>query len=185
MRFMNSPVSRSGWKNPQSALFPRHASEIQAIGRLEPPMVYRWVTENALVNGACGFGRLGADFWPPFEFKCWYHPFDQWLLWPGPEGADGTVRFEALREGIQEAEARIQIEKAGKDTAEPAKAVLAERIRVMGSIPTGPQWPLMGENYDGWQERSWNLYAAAAQAAGGKAPGAEEKAKFFAVAGSK
>jgi len=173
------PVSQQGWKSSGNVLFPRVASQIQAIGRIESPMALHWLPENCLVNGAAGFGRLGADFWPPFAFGNWYHPFSNYMLCPGPEGAEGSVRFEALREGLQEAEARIQLEKAGKDAAEPAKTVLAERIRTIGALPTGSDNQPMCEYYGGWQERSWDLYAAAAAALGGKAPGAEEKSRFF------
>ena len=58
--------------------------------------------------------------------------------------------------------------------------MLAERIRVIGSLPAGNGDTPMCEYYGGWQERSWDLYAAAAAAAGGRAPGAAEKARFFA-----
>ena len=44
--------------------------------------------------------------------------------------------------------------------------------------------PIINEYYGGWQERSWDLYAAA-EALGGKAPDAAEKAKFFGAAGGK
>ena len=72
---------------------------------------------------------------------------------------------------------RIYLERTGKDKAEPAKTVLADRIRLLGAIPTGPAYPLVAEYYAGWQERSWDLYAAAAN--GGKVPNAKQKAHFF------
>jgi len=171
------PVSRKGWQQPGNVLFPRVASEIQAIDCFDAPMAYRWITENALVNGASGFGRIGADFWPPFAFANWYHPFENYVLCPGPDGADSGARFEAIREGVQEGEVRIWLEKNGKDQAEPAKTVLADRIRAVGALVSGSP-SAIGSYYPGWQERSWDLYAAAA-AAGGKAPSAEDKARFF------
>lgn len=175
------PVSHQGWKNPGAVLFPRIASAVQAIGQLETPMALRWLPENCLINGLCGFGRLGADYWPPFAFGNWYHPFQNYLLYPGPAGAEGSMRFEALREGLQEAEVRIQLEQTGKDAAEPAKTVLADRIRAIGTLPTGNSDAPLCEYYGGWQERSWDLYAAAAAATGKTAPSAADKAKFFAV----
>jgi hypothetical protein len=44
-----------------------------------------------------------------------------YLLAPGPKGPGTTTRFEAFREGLQEAEARIFIEKALLDPARSAK----------------------------------------------------------------
>ncbi len=79
----------------------------------------------------------------------------------------------------EEAEVRIQLEKAGRDQAEPAKSVLAERIRTITALPCGDGEAVMAEYYGGWQERSWDLYAAAAAAFGGRVPGADEKARFF------
>jgi len=152
---------------------------VMAMGRFESPMSMRWLTENALVNGAAGFGRLAADYWPPFAFGNWYHPFVNYLLYPGPNGPEGSVRFEGLREGVQEAEVRIYLERTGKDRAEPARTVLADRIRLLGAIPTGPAYPLVAEYYAGWQERSWDLYAAAAAANGGKVPDPRQRADFF------
>jgi Glycoside hydrolase 123, catalytic domain/Glycoside hydrolase 123 N-terminal domain len=172
------PQSRYGWKQRGNVLFPRVASEIQAIDRIDSPMAFRWITENALVNGASGFGRIGADFWPPFLFANWYHPFESYILCAGPQGADSSARFEALREGVQEAEVRIWLEKSGKDKAEPAKTVLANRIRTVGALVTGSPSSI-GAYYPDWQQRSWALYAAAAAAGGGRAPSAAEKKKFF------
>ncbi len=174
------PVSRCGWKNPTDLLFPRHASQVQAVGRFESPMSIRWLTENCLVNGAAGFGRIGADYWPPFTFGNRYHPFVNYLLCPGPDGAESSVRFEALREGVQEAEVRIWLERNGKDKTEPAKSVLAARIGALSAMSTGSDYTPLAAYYANWQERSWDLYAAAARAAAGRAPSAADKKKFFA-----
>ena len=86
------PVSHQGWKNPGALLFPRVASAIQAIGQFESPMAMRWLPENCMVCGVSGFGRLAADYWPPFVFVNWYHPWQAYILYPGPEGAEGSVR---------------------------------------------------------------------------------------------
>ncbi len=173
-------ASRQGWKKPGAVLFPRIASAIQATGVFETPMAMRWMPENCLVNGVSGFGRIGADYWPPAVFPNWYAPFQTYLLCPGPQGAEASARFEALREGLEEAEVRIQLEKAGKDGAEPARTVLADRIRAVSAVPCGDGETAMGEYQGGWQQRSWDLYAAAAAAFGGRAPGADDKARFFA-----
>ncbi|MCX7591579.1 MAG: DUF4091 domain-containing protein, partial [Kiritimatiellae bacterium] len=173
------PVSHRGWENYGNVLFPRVASQIQAIAKIESPMALRWLPENCVVNGAAGFGRLGADFWPPFEFSNWYHPFQGWILAAGPNGAESTVRFEVLREGLQEAEARIRLERAGRDTEEPVKSVLAYRVMCIGALPTGSDSEPLCGYYGDWQQRSWDLYAAAAVAFGGRAPAEIERERFF------
>jgi hypothetical protein len=106
------------------------------------------------------------------------------FLAPGPDGAISTVTFELLREGMQECEAKIFIEKALFD--KEAKARLGEGLiekcwnmldvrrelqRLMRSID-GPTWQTgsrWGQDlYHGfnWQERSEELYSAAAEVAG-------------------
>ncbi len=177
-RKTGEPQRRYGWKQSGNVLFPRLASEIQAVNRFDSPMAFHWLTENALVNGASGFGRIGADFWPPYNCSNWYGLFERYLLCPGPDGAEASVRFEGLREGVQEAEVRIWLERSGKDQIEPAKSVLADRIRQIGTLGTG-NVGMLNSYYAGWQERSWELYAAAVAAAGGKVPSAEEKITFF------
>jgi hypothetical protein len=98
-----------------------------------------------------------------------------WLA-PGPDGAVSSVRFEMCREGIQELEARIFIEKnvladaggrarVGEELARRCEKILDER---------DTPWPLMswGANgiavwypASGWQERSGKLFALAAEVA--------------------
>ncbi|MGQ9662002.1 MAG: glycoside hydrolase domain-containing protein, partial [Kiritimatiellia bacterium] len=173
------PVSQMGWKNQGNILFPREASQIQAIAGIESPMALRWLAENCLVNAAAGFGRLGADFWPPFKFSNWYHPFANYILWHGPDGAESTVRFEALREGLQEAQVKIELEKAGKDSVEPASSVLMNRLMCIGALPTGSDSEPLCAYYGGWLQRSWDLYVAAAEVFGGNVPSAENHRLFW------
>ena len=101
-----------------------------------------------------GVGRIGADFWPVARDKrgqrrgwVWdRYPQSKWhscnlcshMLNPGPDGPVATARYEALREGMQECEARIAIEKVltdpglkgrlGSDLAAQAQALLDERV---------------------------------------------------------
>jgi hypothetical protein len=169
------PESKMGWKRSGDVLFPRGASEVQAVGAWDSPMSMRWLVENCLVNGASGVGRMAADYWPPEGFANWYQPLVNHLFYPSKEGPEGSVRFEAFREGVQEAELRIQLERAGKDRAEPAKTILDDRIHLLWAVPAGPTYPLLGEYYAGWQERSWDLYAVAS----GAAVDAKEKQRYF------
>jgi hypothetical protein len=104
-------------------------------GPTYPLSLWRVSVEAALVHNDAGLGRIGADFWPVlgrdsirrgrkhsvglsgrYPESCW----DQLNLdrateatfAPGPAGAVRTERSEQIRQGIQESEARIFIEKA-------------------------------------------------------------------------
>jgi len=144
-----------------------------------------------------GFGGLGADFWPVLKDKrgrrrgtlSARYPKSSWrnlnirtaLLWAGPEGAESTVRFEMLREGIQECEARIFVEEAlleGKlkgTLAERCQSILDKRVHAlkdgMGeSWAYGGHWATKKNEFPkfihgGWQQRSKTLYDAAADVA--------------------
>ncbi len=79
---------------------------------------------------------------------------------PGPDGALSTVRFEMMREGVQECEARIFIEKAlldkdrrarlGEELAARCERLIIERTRsVLRSI----------YNYAWYSTVDWNNYA--------------------------
>ena len=104
----------------------------------------------------------------------------------GRDGAISTHRFEMLREGIQECEARIFIEKAilekkiSGDLADRCRKILDERIlplRIGTSLLAqkadgdNTWWNapgLLGYNWyvgSGWQEPSEKLYEAAAEVA--------------------
>ena len=166
-----------------------------------PVTAYRLAGEMNIAGQQRGFARLGADFWPVLKDRRGRlgslqarYPKTTWrnlnicscLFSPGGDGALSTQRFEMLREGIQECEARIFIEKAilaktlPDDLAERAQAVLDERIvpmrmglTLLASGEDGDStwwnWPgLMGYNWyvgSGWQERSRKLYTAAAEVA--------------------
>ena len=78
-------------------------------------------------------GRIGGDFWPVLKDKrgtrrgwVWNrYPQSLWhscnlmshMLDPGPEGPVATSRYEMLREGMQQCEARIAIESVLTDPA--------------------------------------------------------------------
>jgi hypothetical protein len=109
----------------------------------QPLAEQRSIAEWALLSHQSGPGRIGLDFWPVLGRRPgrpragWTHtsdsisaryPESSWnqlnlqrcceaLLAPGPNGAIPTVRYEMVREGIQECEARIFVEKALVDPA--------------------------------------------------------------------
>ena len=102
------------------------------------------------------------------------------LLGRGRDGAVPSAVYEALRTNIQECEARIFIEKALQDEAKKAKLgvglakrcrdLLDERIRFcnratghMGGGTDAPGWLWFVGS--GWEKRTAELYAAAAEVA--------------------
>jgi hypothetical protein len=140
-------------------------------------------------DGLRGVGRLGADFWHVLPArtgqKSAYHLLYlkqgdhavnlQWsayhLLSQGPQGALSSVRFEMLREGIQEAEARIFLERAILDgrldsvLAARCQTVLDERAMALvwardGSADSPAGW--LGFAGPGHRDRTLRLYEAAA-----------------------
>jgi len=157
-----------------------------------------------LAGNLAGFGRLGADFWPVLKDKKGRvrgrisdgrFPRSVWrnldirvaMFAAGPDGAEATARFEMMREGVQECEARIFIEKAllddtlraklGKTLTDRCQALLDDRTQGVaraflvtrkGKQSQGNSVSIEGyETYLNWnwQERSDELYAAAAQVA--------------------
>jgi hypothetical protein len=156
-----------------------------------------------------GLGRIGADFWAPFknnkgrrEGYAWSrYPQSLWhslnlsshMLVPGPDGPVASTRYEYLRQGLQECEARIALEriltdealkaKLGTDLAKRCQDVLDERLRETwraGSEMniTGREYAtgkLGGDSYggyaghcwyvgSGWQERSQKFLNLVAEA---------------------
>lgn len=169
--------SLMGWKNPElHVVFPRIENHVLTVDTFAEPLAFRILAEKSLVHGARGVGSMGFDYWGNYG-AAWNRGGNNTdvnmleLSWPGPEGAEGTVRFEAFREGIQEAEARTALEKVldgglGK-TPEGGKVweVLDARVLETSFIPA--YWPTpLAQYYTGWQERSRLLYETAASLAG-------------------
>ena len=161
-----------------------------------PLTYYRLFGEWNIAGRQRGFGRRGADFWPVIEGprglrrianryvqSDWgnrniFQP--DWLA-PGPKGAISTIRFETVREGIQECEARIFIEKAlvdetqraklGEELAARAQQILDARTRYIiweGLSGARRFQAHLGSVWypgSGWQQRSVQLFSAAAEVA--------------------
>jgi hypothetical protein len=184
-----------GWKSTfRRTTFPRAGSNTVGTIRTEtPPIRYRLALEGMLAAGLHGFGRMGADFWnliPGRYNRKWpilgRYPHSSWaqltlynssayVLAPGPDGPVATVRFEMIREGVQEAEARIFLERALTDDALRAKLpdaladrcqqVLDERIRAVLRTRSGADANWLYYLSSGFEPRNDQLYAAAAEAA--------------------
>jgi Glycoside hydrolase 123, catalytic domain len=151
--------SMSGWQQENLvAQHERHAAEF-------PASRWRHIAELNITGRQRGIGRLGGDVWrcvkdrhgrrrgrvdERFPESFWRNlNFSSSLLAPGAKGAVATYRYEALREGVQECEARILIEEAVADEALRAKlgeelvarcrALLVERTQCLLKAATSMQ----------------------------------------------
>ncbi len=194
-------TSRQGWKNPRLMVqFARDVTE------MNPPTLFWLIGEHNIGGDQRGFARFGADFWPALKDTrgertsrvAGRYPKANWrnlniktaMLGAGPQGPVATARFEVLREGVEECEARISIEQAlneGKlspELAAKCRELIAERNRavVMGLSPHKAEGFLSAASYQrihdwqdlgnvgyywyltsGWQARSGQLYDLAAE----------------------
>jgi len=141
-----------GWRRPEMW------TQFWRYTRNDMPITtFRFMGETSLLAGYRGFARMGGDFFPVFKNKrgelvagvSARYPKSYWnnlnvevaFFARGERGAIPTARFEMLREGIQESEARIFIERAladdtlrgrlGDDLAKRAQDVLDERARAL------------------------------------------------------
>ena len=160
-----------GWKDPAFHVHnPR--SDILAPMR---PYAFRLVVPRCIQIGLGGLGRVGADYWAGTYLHATRgaHGMVPGLavaavLWPGPDGAESTARYEALVEGLQEAEARIALQRAldgGKlsgEQAERARRALVESERTTRIIPPFNRMGLLGRYYCSWRANARRLYGAAA-----------------------
>ena len=193
-----------GWRRPELVAF-----YSRAMSENSPITGFRLTAEMNISGTQRGLGRLGGDFWVVLKDRrgtkvgrvSERYPLSSWrnlnihmsILSPGPDGAVATARFEMLREGIQETEARILIEKAltddalrarmGDKLADRCRALILERqlacLRGLGIQPKTQKYGYIGdgsaqfgkEGYlwfaeSGWQERSRKLFEAASEVAG-------------------
>lgn len=107
------------------------------------PAQFRLFANAGVLGRSNGFCRQGIDKWPVVnphrpdsEPRRMVHGTGGWgnlyrhkvraLAAPGPDGALATVRFEMMREGLQETEARIYIERAIVDPAK--REVIGDEI---------------------------------------------------------
>jgi len=177
--------------------FPRAGSRCFGAMRTWAPFaLYRASTESVLAAGMRGIGRVGADFWPVVPAAkganvrgqagrkySLVHRFPaswaqlqltnstSYLLCPGKNGAIATARFEMIREGLQEAETRVFLEKVladkvrraklGDELARRCQALLDERTRTLIRGTQG-SW---GHYLSGLPQRTAELYTLAGDVA--------------------
>jgi hypothetical protein len=192
-----------GWKDSPFIFAKCPRGELQTWSHLAAYYSYPEMWMAALGwrdKGSCGFGRIGADFWPVLKNKRGrvvgslidrFAADSTWgtltlgyqapaaLLGAGRKGPVPTFRSEMIRQGLQEAEARVFIEKIltdktrraalDKDLVERCQAVLDERVRNMiraaGRMEAHDTIDWLWYASSGWQERSRELYSAAAELA--------------------
>jgi len=152
---------------------------------LQPPMVVRTLAERAILLGDKGAGRMCIDYWPIAGRRSRERNlFNRWptstvnqrrptlcsLALPGRDGPVAGIKFEAMREGLQEVEARMFVERAlvrGRitgDLATRCRARLEARHQNCRTLHSNysPRRAALGE---GWQKRSAGLYRLAAEVA--------------------
>ena len=190
--------SLHGWASPNLyALFER----VELDGY--PMSKWRTFAEQAVTGDIRGVGRTGADTWFAVRDKAgrraarvWErYPLSDWMmlnvgssmLAPSPEGPVATMRVEALREGAEESEAIIVLEKAvlekklDAETAKRVKDLLTERRvemwRSLGVWQIGAKFGFVVTSWrerpavtgytwfvgSGWQDRSERLYRLAGE----------------------
>jgi len=174
-----------GWQRPQMALaFNRYGFGPVCLYPTPSVWAFRILMEADLASGHRGAGRIGADYWPMEAgsrrsggggtfYARWRDSATgqtglgancRALLAAGPDGPISSARFENVREGIQNAEAVIFIQKAlldkkvTGDLAAAAWQVLDERVNAMRVHGLG-----LGRAR--WQQRDRALYRLAGQVA--------------------
>lgn len=129
-----------------------------------------------------GIGRIGLDGWrvrdpqTGEQRNTWMRHNNAWyrlvrlttgeLTVPGPDGAAPTLRHAQIREGLQEAEARITLERLLREgghaeLAGEIRAFLRDWNSARYFTGEGFRFPLLPD----WADRSMQLYALAARAA--------------------
>jgi len=149
---------------------------------------HRLLAADSLMRRLPGFSHLCLDYWrcPKVSKHRGGMLYGHWvrsgnypgdpepghLTWPGPDGAEPLTAFEALREGIQEAEAMIVISEALTDRAKQIGPALAGRCRqalvdylayCRSRNQFRYQYVYKHMNHYGWQELSARLFALAAE----------------------
>ncbi len=140
-----------------------------------------------------GMTHIPLDFWQDEDGRSllgrysrlnWSTGFHRlntfWLVGPGPDGPVATARYEMLREGFLEAEARVKLEIAlaagwiDGELAERARELLEQRAKVLwldGRFGRGhgEQWQKGGDHDYGvaedWQDSALELFNLAAEVA--------------------
>ncbi len=164
---------------------------------------YRTFAERALYSSTRGIGRICLDYWymagatrthyrndstkdyfNRYPHSCCFQrrPTITQMGWPGPEGAEPTVRFEAMVESLQAAEAVMHLSdaidnrsaKIGAELEGRIRRFLARRVRTVFSIGGLRGNTRQGSNIHaypfGLRRMNRELYDLAAEVAGKTGP---------------
>jgi len=135
-----------------------------------PPLLFRTMT----TNWGC-IGRIGLDFWDAGKVRSAprstsFFSHVEALTVPGPDGPAPTVRFQMLREGVQDAEVKTAIVrsylKLPEEARKPYRALLDELQMRMGW--GHPFYLSQCELVFDWPAYVARLHLAAAELAGEK-----------------
>jgi hypothetical protein len=148
----------------------------------------RTMAERALWTGKQGLGRICLDFWPVMKGKrgratdiynryphsscAQREPSLKSMTWPAPYGAESTLRYEALVEGLSEAEALLVVSEAvaehkaklGAGPAAECEKVLADRLAFLWACTRNTRGHFHTYHY-GWQDLNRRLFDCAAAVA--------------------
>jgi hypothetical protein len=177
-----------GWQRKQMCLaFNRYGFGPLCLYPNPRVWAFRMLMEADLASGHRGAGRIGADYWRMPDVRSrsggagtFYMRYPQSsvgqtgmaancaaLLAPGPAGPVSSVRFENVREGIQNAEAAVFLQKALLAKTLPEK--LAGRCRrALDARIHAMRTYTLGLGHAGWQQRDRTLYGLAAEVAAHK-----------------
>ncbi len=165
--FLIEGESKKGWKGRDQILLctPRVDCGAIVVNGTAMPWAFRIFPERAIYTGYQGTGRAGGDYWAKsYHDGCKHNGGAPGFsimktLWPGPDGAEPSGRFEAMIEGFQELEARIFVEQTldrGALSAEKTLYVTEQLARHYKGTFAGGQ---------DWQARSKAMYQLATEVA--------------------
>ncbi len=178
-----------GWqKDGMFVSNPRLHNTVQEIFGYTPPFAFRIFPNRALGLGYTGIGRMGANYWGTWAGQSLSAPSRiengqsianaelvdftiKDLLWFDAAGGriHSSQRFEMLREGLQEAEARIALEQAlvaGKLNAAlqgRVREVLERHQNEVNYITRRTNSHLTNDHSQRWQQRIQELFDLAAE----------------------
>lgn len=146
------------------------------------PATFQIVLEKMMTTDRWrGLSRHALDFWPvdgnPIigRYHRWHNLYRanaRYFTYPGPDGAVSSIRYEALRTGIQETEASLLLDRAFHHHSDRLSRDLRERIQSIKNDRIAHF--ILGEGSDdswdwfagsGWPDRSLMLYQTAAEVA--------------------
>jgi len=189
--------SLAGWSRPDLMAYFNRGNRLENT----EPATWRTIPAFAIVGSWRGVGRVGGDFWKVIRNKKGQrmsrvperYPQSNWrnldiytaLLAPTEAGAAVTTRYEHMREGVQECEARVVVERAvmdealrgklGDDLTARCEKALEEHLRAQQRLRgwTGEKVPHclssgteLGECWflsSGWEARAETLFALAGE----------------------